>query len=103
METANLMDMHRIREMLETKIETQNDSIKKILTALVGNDLMTNGGIVQDIKEMKSNDLVVNERLKALEEFKNRFYWTAAILSCIFTMVGGMISFIFMYLNYSKR
>lgn len=53
---------------LEEKLDTVESKVDQILTALVGSDLTLSKGIVQEIKELKT-------RILKLENLRNRVMW----------------------------
>lgn len=57
-------------DALEEKIEILQSDVKKILIALVGDDLKIEKGLIAEYKDMK-------ERLTKLESLKNKIIWVS--------------------------
>ena len=63
LETARL-------DIVEDKVDTMNTKIDRILTALIGDDLQMDRGLIAEYKEMR-------DRISKLEALKNKVIWMA--------------------------
>ena len=79
-------------QYFEGKMEENSDMIKSLLSAIKGNPITGDGGIVQEIKETNTRISHLEERLKPLEQFKDRFMWTIILIGGVGAALGTIMT-----------
>lgn len=65
-------------EQENKRLKDLEEKVDKILAALVGNDISKNGGLVEDIRDLKRSTIPgIITRLEKLEAIKNKAIWMA--------------------------
>ena len=87
---THLLEMDKRLEEIETKMDKMANQVDKVFYALVGNDLSRDGGIFKRLEQAEV-------KLEQLEQFRNRFLWTATIFISIGGIVGSVVT---IFINY---
>lgn len=82
-----LKSMDQRLEDLEGKISSIDTKLSQVVDAILGNALTKEGGVMEDIKTLKSKIKTLEEKILEQEAFKNRVLWTVAIIVAIALVV----------------
>jgi uncharacterized protein YicC (UPF0701 family) len=78
-----LKSMDQRLEDLEGKITSIDTKLSQVVDAILGNPLTKDGGVVNEIKILKTEVALLKSKLELQEEFKNRILWTVGIIVAI--------------------
>ncbi len=78
-----LKSMDQRLEDLEGKITSIDTKLSQVVDAILGNPLTKDGGVVNEIKILKTEVALLKSKLELQEEFKNKVLWTVGIIVAI--------------------
>ncbi len=78
-----LKSMDQRLEDLEGKITSIDTKLSQVVDAILGNPLTKDGGVVNEIKILKTEVALLKSKLELQEEFKNKILWTVGIIVAI--------------------
>jgi len=77
---SELSSMDKRLSDLEDKITSIDSKLTQVVDAILGNSLTKEGGLLNDIVELKAEIIILKEKVRKQEEFRNRVGWTIGII-----------------------
>lgn len=65
---------------METNINSINEKMNQVVSAILGNPLTKQGGFLEEIELLKKEIEMLKDKTDKQDEFKKRFTWTIGII-----------------------
>lgn len=89
-------------ESMEKDIRDIKKNVYLLLSAMKGNDLVGDGGIVQEIKNLQTQVENFETRVEKVELFISRINWTILLIVSICSGFGVIAGLMISYLSLKK-
>lgn len=74
-------------EQVGKEIRSMKDKVNLIYTALVGNELSEDGGMIRRLE-------ILENEVQVLRQFKNKFLWTMTLIASGTGVLGFVLQFL---------
>ncbi len=88
---------------IERKLETFNDNVELLIITIKGNPMTNDGGISQQIKELRSDIEALEKRLGGLEKFQQKIIQSWVVLLVLTSLIGAAIGLAISFLAVIKK
>src|SRR4051812_14058368 len=95
-------DMQELKaqmEVISQQLNSLNRNLSNVVSAIKGNDLTNDGGMIGDLKALQTEMLKIDNRITVLEKVKERIYWTMGIITTVGGFLGNYAAQILMFIR----